>query len=560
MALNNPWVGYITRSYTQIKSSVLSRLGIAVPEITDHSSSNIMVVIIDIFAGISEMLNYYIDSMAREAFISTARLYSSVVKLSGLVDYRIKAAIPAQVELTISFLDIDGLPYATTDEFILPQGTIFNTNNAVEFISIGNITVPVGTTILNVPCLQGELQTGIVIGTTDGSLNQIYSLGTDYANDTIDILVGGEVWTLKSTLGRSTSTDKDYVVNISESKVAYIQFGDGINGAIPTAGKTIVADFTTTLGSKGNVGPNTITVSAYDFSVHNIVSAIITNNIAAVAGTDYEDIEKIRRSAPLSLRTLDRAVTKQDYIDIAKLAPGIDKANIKFNCGKSIEIYVVPNGGGIAPQSLLNTTKDFIDLRKMITTFVTVLPTGESRIRVDLVVRARFRASLVQTEQDIIDALVNAYSYDTSDVNKPIRTSDIIALVDNLDKVDYLTVNSIYLMPYFRPTESSTVELAKYFKINKGSIVKYEWELKTDGTFFTLFREGQQIATIPVGVEYTDPLNILTIKILASAYLAGMVWEFTTYPFNANIELDNFSIPIITSDDILLNITETLTL
>jgi len=57
MALNNPWVGYITRSYKQIKSELLNRLGIAVPEITDHSPSNIMVIILDMFSGIAEMLN-----------------------------------------------------------------------------------------------------------------------------------------------------------------------------------------------------------------------------------------------------------------------------------------------------------------------------------------------------------------------------------------------------------------------------------------------------------------------------------------------------------------------
>ncbi len=78
MALDNPWVGYITRSYQQIKDSLLSRMVTNNPEITDHSESNILVIIIGMFAGIAEMLGYYIDNMAREAFIATARKFTSM--------------------------------------------------------------------------------------------------------------------------------------------------------------------------------------------------------------------------------------------------------------------------------------------------------------------------------------------------------------------------------------------------------------------------------------------------------------------------------------------------
>ena len=86
MALKNQWVGYISRSYLQIKNSVLQRLSEIVPEVTDHSESNILVIIIGIFSGIAEMLNYYIDNMARESFITTARRYSSVVKHTRLIE------------------------------------------------------------------------------------------------------------------------------------------------------------------------------------------------------------------------------------------------------------------------------------------------------------------------------------------------------------------------------------------------------------------------------------------------------------------------------------------
>jgi len=487
MALLNPWLNYIDRSYIQIKNELLKRLSVSVPEITDHSQSNIMIIILDIFAGIAEMLNYYIDNAAREAFITTARKYESVVRLSRLYDYRIKAAIGAKVDLSISFLDGNGDPVIATP-FTLPQGTIFTTDSNIEFIATENVTVPSGSSSTVIPCSQETLKTNQLIGITDSTLNQLFSLGTDYTHDSIDLKVAGVTWTLVDTLGKSSSTDKHYIIDISIDKIAYVIFGDNVNGAVPPTGQEVRADYSTTKATDGNVIVGTIKNTTFNFSPYGISSTVIENKADAVAGSGYEDIEKIRRSVPLSIRTLDRAVTKQDYIDIVKLAPGVDKANVDFNCGKTLDIYIVPNGGGIAPLSLLNTTQSYIDLRKMVTTFVTILPTGQSDIFLDMDIKARFRASLVQAEQDVRNALIDAYSYKNSDVNKPVRISDIIAIVDNLDKVDYLILNEIYISPYFRPTLTTTPELVKSFKINKGSVSILNWKAKFDSNNITLFK------------------------------------------------------------------------
>jgi len=144
MALKNQWVGYLNRSYQQIKSSLLTRLGETVPEVTDHSESNILVVIISMFSGVTEQLNYYIDNMAREAFISTARRFSSLVKLTRLIDYRIKAAVPASVDLLLTLPDplVFVVPGATS--FTIPAGTEFTATNGIVFITYTDFVVTKG--------------------------------------------------------------------------------------------------------------------------------------------------------------------------------------------------------------------------------------------------------------------------------------------------------------------------------------------------------------------------------------------------------------------------------
>ena len=51
MKLTQNWVGYLDRSYEQIKRSCLKRLGTIAPEISDHSESNPFIIILPMFSG-----------------------------------------------------------------------------------------------------------------------------------------------------------------------------------------------------------------------------------------------------------------------------------------------------------------------------------------------------------------------------------------------------------------------------------------------------------------------------------------------------------------------------
>jgi len=554
--INNPWVGYLDRNFRSIKNRILTRMGETIPEMTDHSDSNILVVAIEAFSGVAEMIAYYIDNMAREAFITTARKYSSVVKHTRLIDYRIKAKVPASVDLSIFFTNLDGTPYTNPTEFTIPIGTAFTTANGIQFLTVSDNIVKAGATAASISVRQKTLVSNDNLGITSDQVDQVFSLGTDYVNNSIQITIGGEPWFFKQTLGRSLPTDKDYIVDVSANKEAYIRFGDGINGAIPTAGQNVVGDYYTSLGSLGNVEVNTIINTTYDFStLHGIPKVTITNILKASNGTDFEDIERIRRSAPLSLRTLDRAVTFQDYKDIALLAPGVDKAEVSFSCGKYVYIYIAPNNGGIASTSLLNDVENYFDNKKMVTTFVRPLPTGESGIYIDATVTGKFRKDGIQLKNELTALLLDKYSYDNSDINKTIRESDLISLIDNYVYVDYLTLNELSTVSYIRP-EGHTTQLDYSLKINSGSTTNQVWKIKYNGDTFILFKGNQQVANLEAGVPFTDLSNILTITVNAGAYAIGNEWSFTTQPINKDQVGRDYAIPVLKPENLKLTIIE----
>lgn len=557
MALKNQWVGYLDRSYQQIKASLLKRLGETVPEVTDHSESNILVVIISMFSGITEQLGYYVDNMAREAFISTARRFSSMVKLTKLIDYRIKAAIPASVDLNLRLPEplVFVIPGATS--FTIPSGTEFTSTNGIPFITTKDHTITEGG--LNIlPLVQKTEVNNFFIGTTTGAIDQEYELPEGYVHNSLLLSVGGDIWERRDTLGRSNPLDKHYIVEMSEDKKAFIKFGDNINGRVPLGNQEMGGDLYETRGSEGNINADTLNSYSFDFGQYIEGSSItVVNELDAVGGTDYESIERIRRSAPLSLRTLDRAVTTQDFRDVAKLAPGVDKVDLSYNCGEKARIYIAPNGGGIAQSILLEDTHEFIKERRVLNLRHLVLAAGQSKIYIKITAKAKFRRDIISTKDDIIRALLTEYSYDNSDINRAIRASDIIALVDNLEKVEYLSLDKLYLIPFFRAIDHN-VELNKTFETLEKSETINHWQIKYYGATFKLFKDYAYVGDVNIGDNYVDPDNNFRITLGPGNYVNGQEWEFTTYPYNNNIETDDFTIPVTTLANLDITVNETL--
>lgn len=545
MKLTNPWVGYLDRSYKDIKTSILNRLRILTPELTDLSDSNILVILVSILAGIAEQLGYYVDTVARESYITTARKFSSMLKVVKLINYRVRSNISASVDLT--FTIPTNIVEGTV--FTIPAGTLVTTSDGVEFTTVADRTFLTNTHTLTVGARQRLLVTLTAIGESTGAADQSFTLPLSYEDQTLVVEVDGYSWELQDDLAFSSPTSKHFYVSVPESGAPTLVFGDGVKGAIPTASEIIYVSYYTTLGADGNkIGPASITENStivLPVQTPTIDELTITNIDYPAGGTNREGIEEIRKFAPLYLRTLNRAVTEQDYIDIARLSPGVDKAAILFNCGKKVKIYIAPLGGGIAANSLLESTLAFMEKRKMVTTFLDVQAAGETYLKLDIEATARFRVNPILVGDDIKEALIQAYSGDNSNINKPIRLSDVIALIDNLERVDFLNIHYISAVPYARPINSS-LQLPWVREVLGGSKTKIKWKLIYTGGIFKLYKEAEIVQDVEVGVEVTY-LDILkfTISSVPATAVNGTYWEFYTYPYNQDITLDDYTVPRI---------------
>jgi predicted phage baseplate assembly protein len=116
--------------------------------------------------------------------------------------------------------------------------------------------------------------------------------------------------------------DRHYVVNRLTGEV---RFGDGQNGLIPPLGAANVklALYRTGGGGAGNRAAGTVVQLK---STIPYVDAV-TNTEPATGGADAEDLESVIARVPRSLRHRGRAVTREDYEDLARLAsPDVARA------------------------------------------------------------------------------------------------------------------------------------------------------------------------------------------------------------------------------------------
>jgi hypothetical protein len=111
--------------------------------------------------------------------------------------------------------------------------------------------------------------------------------------------------------------DPHYVLDPQSGRIT---LGDGRRGRIPVAGSQVVATrYGVGGGAIGNVGAGLVT--KIKGRLRDV--AAVTNPRPAHDGRDGEPLDEVKLRAPHDLRTRDRAVTADDFADLAQRTPGV---------------------------------------------------------------------------------------------------------------------------------------------------------------------------------------------------------------------------------------------
>jgi len=536
---NNPWVGYAERSYMAMKQQIILRMQnpiTGIPEITDHSESNPFIKRLSIWCGINEQLGYYVDNKGRESFLLSARLYKSVINIAKQYDYRVRGIIAATGEVTF----ISNIPVAT--DYNIPAGTVVKTSDGIQFETLSSVDILTGQTSVTVAVRQWTKVAASILANSNGQPNQKITLGENVVDNSVAIIVNGITpYTAIESFVFAENADNVFKQQMDENGDMEIVFGDGVNGAIPPNTQSISVEYYTSQGAAGNVGIGAITEFVTVLAPPAGAQLSVTNNLQTVNGTDAESIAALKKNIPLSLRSLYRAVTPQDFIDVTELAPGVAKAGYNYSCGKYIDIYIAPNGGGIASNTLLSDTSIFLNLRKSITTFPIVNAAGQIIVEYAIQVKAKPNFYNSQVYANVLQTLQEFHNIENQSISGSVYIGDIYQAIENTTGVQHSLITMMRPIPYARPILPSYVAL-NWNRQQSNNAVNATYRVTfISPTTFKVLRNNVYLGTHNV----SDAISLMDLDftVLPGVYVAGYSYEFKTYNISGSVQLSEPSLP-----------------
>ena len=125
-------------------------------------------------------------------------------------------------------------------------------------------------------------------------------------------------WTAAPDLIESGPSDRNFTVEIDNSRVAWLRFGDGLHGLQIPAGAALDASYRVGNGTAGNVGAESIVHVVWDSGPRGAIVSV-RNPMPARGGFDPQSIQEAKLFAPGAFRKrIERAITADDYANIAQ--------------------------------------------------------------------------------------------------------------------------------------------------------------------------------------------------------------------------------------------------
>ncbi len=351
---------YTSRDFTAIRSQLVGLAQGLMPDWkTVGESSDFGTLLIELFAYMGDVLNFYIDRTASEAFLGTAVRRQSVLYIADMLGYTPIGQQAASVKL---FFSQD----AEADTTItIPKGSrVHNETNDAESLIVFEtnqaVTLAPGDTDIEVFATEGVLVRGAYLGVGRGVPNAEFVLadkGVVYNSVSVTSQEAYQVvdWTYVTDLANARPTQSVFTTYIDEDTLTHIVFGDNSSGRIPPVNSQLSVSYRFGKGAAANLlapdALNTLVsipgVDTWAVSVQNLESP--------VGGTDPESIESMRYSIPRSASRLKRrAITLNDFADLAMQVPGVGKSVAYGTVYTAVHVRIAPQEGKADPEYMTN--------------------------------------------------------------------------------------------------------------------------------------------------------------------------------------------------------------
>ena len=451
-------IDYLSKDYEGLRTAMLDHASRVMPEWQSRSEGDFGVTLVELMAYMGDVLSYYGDRIQNEAFLPTATQRSSLLQIANLLGYIPSNGVPASGTVTFQTAN----PSAAV---VVPAGTQVTTDFVdafdapLTYETDTAVQVPANGGTATIPVTHGVTRTQIALGISDGTVGQRFRIPeTSVINGSTRVLVDSgtdslgytltEEWTYYPFLVDADGNDKGFTTYVDESGATWVEFGDNINGLVPNTALSVYATYRVGGGQIGNIGANQIT-GIGDTDLLGVSIALDSSGLpissAMTGGADPETNEQIRANAPRAFRTQNRAVTANDFSDLALAVPGVLRANTVAGTYTSITTYVVGPNGQAPNEDLRLRVEDTLKAKALAGCSVTVA--GPSLVKVNVgavgspitvTVYSNYRQSTVQSEVE--KTIKSLLAFDRVDFGIRLTVSDFYAAIMSVPGVQFVTI------------------------------------------------------------------------------------------------------------------------
>lgn len=475
---------YTSRDYSSIQTDLLARAARIIPEWTSRDTSDFGVMLVDLWAYMGDVLHYYVDRAAGESYLETATQRDSVLAIAALMDY-----IPNHRSSAIGSVVVDITNSIATDSspVLIPKNTrmVASPKNAtaspVVFLTTSNIAIKGSSSTPYVDPDTGETyityvkaDDQIAIPVIEGERYEEFYSATGFPNQQVVLAVPGVVnssitvqvaegpnssyvtYAPLERLIEATSSQKVFYTTVTADDRTVVVFGNGINGIIPTTNAQILVSYRRSRGAAGNLPAYSInafesTVLSNGSSLSGIT--VVGNTSSTAGGSDSESMASMKANIPLSFRTQDRAVSVQDFRDLALKVSGVSKAVAVWDTTNSeVDLTVVGPQGDYGTRTL---SQDTITVDTALTLAVNNYLAPRTVVGVDYNIAGSVSLQSVKVttsihvldgyvrqrvESAVRDTILELFTFDNVSFGQSVSLGELYRAILGVSGVDYATV------------------------------------------------------------------------------------------------------------------------
>lgn len=465
-------IDYTSRDYESLRTDLIARVKQRVPQWSGTDASDFGVALVEAMAHMGDLLAYYTDRTASEAFIATAMRRESIIQHALALGYRPTGYRAATVEVLVT--------NSSASTLTIPKGTklradvtselgtvteIFENPAAVTFGPVGSPgteLIPAATQV--VIFRHGETVYDELIGISTATPGQSFRLVDSPAVDSsTSIKVGSALWSEVLHITDSGPSDPVYIVDDDGAGNITVTFGDGVSGAIPTLYQNIRATYVVGGGVGGNIPVGSVKslLSSPTLTANEILTLnsglSFANSTAGAGGSDPESDDQIRWAAPQVGRAANRAVTLADHAALALDIPGVGAASAAATDPFNVTVYIAPyrtaGSAEVYPGGFHSDTFEMANLKTAVRdniidkvilgTSLQIVEPEYADVLIDLEVTCLPNYLQSEVSQNAMEALLATFGYVYMDFNQTIYREQIESVLNQVDGVLVARVNDL---------------------------------------------------------------------------------------------------------------------